>query len=167
MTIPTPQEQQAIVHTIMSDESAFPITLPILEAWAIISALRLAAEHPARTKAGATNARQIKAAFEDAITSRHPKAKYLFEPGRMSQAQFARKMKPILSDAEPVTVNITIRQEWMILANIQLAARHPDMNEANKARLVQIAEQLEAHLLESHPQAQALIGMGWNPEFDR
>lgn len=72
----------------------------------------------------------------------------------------------VLTDKQPLQVNIRIQEAWLIVSAIQLASRHPGIGEAQRGALIDIAEQIAAPIIERHPDAASVIEMGWDPTHD-
>lgn len=71
-----------------------------------------------------------------------------------------------LSDETPLLLSIRIRDAWMILSCLQLTDRHPGISAATRRFVHQVGRQLQAAIVRVHPEADAIIEMGWDPEMD-
>jgi hypothetical protein len=72
----------------------------------------------------------------------------------------------VMRDESPLSVTLSIMEAWILVSNLQLANRHPGISDAMKGYVKKIAKRLEAAIVEKHPEAEPLIEMGWNSQFD-
>lgn len=81
--------------------------------------------------------------------------------------QYMRIARRVMRDETPLNLTITISNAWILVSALQLATRHPVMGQPLRQHLEHIARQLQAAIVERHPEAEALLEMGWQPEHDQ
>jgi hypothetical protein len=84
----------------------------------------------------------------------------------VNQRQAMRITAQVMSDEQPLAVTISIKDAWLMISGLQLAARHPDLGTPLKQHLEQIGRQFQDAITERHPLAEQLLEMGWNTDFD-
>lgn len=71
-----------------------------------------------------------------------------------------------MSDKTPLQVDIDIMSAWLLISGLQLAVKHPGISVHMKKHLTRIGRAFQARIVEHHPEAEELLEMGWNSEFD-
>lgn len=71
-----------------------------------------------------------------------------------------------MTDETPLTVNIMIKDAWLLVSAIQLATRHPELSVWMKDSLFNSAEKFQVAVENLHPEAHELIEMGWDKRYD-
>lgn len=71
-----------------------------------------------------------------------------------------------LSDETHLTVNITIKDAWLLLSGIQLATRHPDLSVYMKDSLFESGLKFQEMVEAVRPEAHEFIEMGWDKRLD-
>jgi hypothetical protein len=72
-----------------------------------------------------------------------------------------------LEDAEPILLQITADGAFMLLAQLQLALRHP-ANRGETAEVIKhLAVELQQRIVERVPEVQSVLDAGWHPECDQ
>ena len=72
-----------------------------------------------------------------------------------------------LEDAEPILLQITPDGAFMLLAQLQLALRHP-ANRGEAAEVIKhFAVELQQRIVERVPETQSVLDAGWHPECDQ
>ncbi len=84
----------------------------------------------------------------------------------MDEEKYVEILKEVMSDDSPLTVKMDIMQAWMLVSGLQLLTRHPEVNQQLKDMWTHTARQFQEAILEQHPEAEELIEMGWNTDFD-
>jgi len=84
----------------------------------------------------------------------------------ISEDEYMKITGQVMRDKSPLTVSLSIMEAWVLVSNLQLAHRHPGTSDAMKEYVQTIAKRFEAAIVEIHPEAEPLIEMGWNPQFD-
>lgn len=72
----------------------------------------------------------------------------------------------VMLDKTPLTVDIDIQSAWMLVSALQLTTRHPEISDVMKGILTKIARQFQGRIVETHPEAEELLEMGWNEAYD-
>jgi hypothetical protein len=67
---------------------------------------------------------------------------------------------------QPVILQLGGWEAWALLAQIQLACRHPENNGPTRQVAEQIARQIQAAVATT-PALAAMAEMGWNPRYDQ
>jgi len=75
-------------------------------------------------------------------------------------------VRKCMTDERPLTVNITIKDAWLLISGLQLAIRHPELHGNTKDNLFSTARQFQIAIEAAHPESHELIDMGWNAAFD-
>lgn len=84
----------------------------------------------------------------------------------MDQTKFIKIAKKVMSDETPLVIEMDIRDAWMLLSGLQLLVRHPAVSQHTKDIWAHTARQIQEAIVTLHPEAQPLIEMGWNSDFD-
>lgn len=84
----------------------------------------------------------------------------------MNDQQFIDATAKVMSDKTPLSLTIQIRDAWLLVSGLQLATRHPMVTEPMKGLLETIARQFQGVIVKAHPEAQPLLEMGWDSEYD-
>lgn len=71
-----------------------------------------------------------------------------------------------MSDEKPLTVEITIKDAWLLLSGIQLATRHPELSVYMKDALFESGLKFQSAVEAVHPEAHEFIEMGWDKSLD-
>ncbi len=72
----------------------------------------------------------------------------------------------VMKDDTPLTVTIDIMQAWILVSGLQLLCRHPLVSQHMKDIWTHSGRQFQEAILEVHPDAEELMEMGWNEDFD-
>lgn len=72
----------------------------------------------------------------------------------------------VMQDEKPVNLTINLGSAWILVTGIQLATRHPDINEPMKAMLTAVARQFQDVIIEVHPEVEDLLERGWDATYD-
>lgn len=73
----------------------------------------------------------------------------------------------LFQDKQPVRIEFTKQQLWMILATIQLACRHPKFNCPTRQAVEEWAREVGAAIVSNDQDLRMLFEMGWNKQFDK
>jgi len=84
----------------------------------------------------------------------------------MNEQEYLEISAPIMRDKRPLSVNIQIRDAWILVGGLQLATRHPELTEPMKSMLGVIARHFQGAITRLYPEAQPLLEMGWDSEYD-
>lgn len=150
------EQIQRITHEVMSDTTIHPLHIPPQVAWPLAGAIRVAARHPARNKWGKKECMAIAKKIEGPVKTRHP-LPMIYGPAQL---------EPIMLDAEPLEILLTMRDLWLIVGSVHLTVRHPDLPKTVFEIITPTARQIEARIVETHPDAWMLISMGWDERYD-
>lgn len=150
-------EDLEITGRVMSDKTLLPVTITIMYALMIVTALELAATHPGLGKSKLI-IDQIRRKFRQAVTARYPDAQ---------RGASTKVLAKAMSDERPLSFSMTIGQAWMLVSAVQLTLRHPGISADMAQPLEDLARQFQGSVIEIHPEAAGIIERGWNPEFDR
>lgn len=71
-----------------------------------------------------------------------------------------------LSDKHVATVDFDLITASCIVAQLQLASRHPRNTGPSRQIAELFARELQARIVEVAPENTATLEMGWNPDFD-
>jgi len=72
----------------------------------------------------------------------------------------------VMSDEQPLAIEISIKSAWLLLSGVQLVTRHPGLHSRTKEEFEHIGRQIQEAIRDVHPEADELMEMGWNPEYD-
>lgn len=75
-------------------------------------------------------------------------------------------MRKVMPDERLLLLDMRIRDAWFLVSALQLASRHPEMGAAQKARMIAVGQQLQDAIVERHPEAEAVLEMGWDEQYD-
>lgn len=75
-------------------------------------------------------------------------------------------MRKVMPDETPLLLEMRIREAWFLVSALQLASRHPDMSAPQKAQLTVVGQQIQDAIVERHPEAEAVLEMGWDEQYD-
>jgi hypothetical protein len=81
----------------------------------------------------------------------------------MDQEQLVAEVNAIRD--KRVTLDLGVAEAWILLAQLQLALRHPQNCGASAQFAIQVAEILAAQVAAT-PGLRAIYEAGWNPEND-
>jgi hypothetical protein len=84
----------------------------------------------------------------------------------VDEKKFMEITAKMMSDKTPLPVTIDIMQAWLLISGLQLACRHPEMDDKMRKALTHTARQFQAAIVAVHPEADELINMGWDTSFD-
>ena len=84
----------------------------------------------------------------------------------MNDETAMRIVSKCMSDETPLTVNIAIKDAWLLLSGIQLATRHPELSVYMKDSLFESGLKFQTMIEAIHPEAHEFIEMGWDRRFD-
>lgn len=85
----------------------------------------------------------------------------------MDIKRYEDKVAEIMKDTTPLPVVIDIQQAWLLIAGLQLAYKHPGIGQALANHLEHVGRQFQQAIVEVRPDADELIEMGWNSEYDQ
>lgn len=85
----------------------------------------------------------------------------------MNEKEFMKVAGPAMSDETLLPVTIPIKEAWLLVSGLQLAARHPRISLPMRRTLIAIARQFQQAIEEIHPEAHEALEMGWNTKHDR
>lgn len=148
--------QRAITHEVMSDKTVHPLHITPQMAWPLAVVIRLAARHPLRPEWGKKADIAIAKKIEKPIRARHP----------LPDVYGPKDLLPIMEDTEIVEVSLTMAELWQIMAAVHLATRHPEAHNEALRLAVMAARQIEGRIIEYHPDAWAMLQMGWDERYD-
>lgn len=75
-------------------------------------------------------------------------------------------MRKVMPDEKPLLLEMRVREAWFMVSALQLASRHPAMSDAQKAQLLVVGQQLQDAIVERHPEAEVVLEMGWDEQYD-
>lgn len=84
----------------------------------------------------------------------------------MDEKKFMKIGTRVMSDDTEIETTIDIKQAWILVNGLQLLCRHPGVSQAMKDIWTHIGRQLQEAIVTLHPEAEELLEMGWNPDFD-
>lgn len=84
----------------------------------------------------------------------------------MNDQQATEIVRECMTDERALTINMTIKDAWLLISAIQLATRHPELSGYMKDSLFSSARLFQVEVEAVHPKAHDLIEMGWNIEYD-
>jgi hypothetical protein len=84
----------------------------------------------------------------------------------MDQTKYIEITRKVMSDKTPLQVDIDIVSAWLLVSGLQLTVKHPGISIHLKKQLTRIARAFQARIVEHHPEAEELLEMGWNENFD-
>lgn len=84
----------------------------------------------------------------------------------MNDEQAMEIVRECMTDERPLTVNITIKDAWLLVSAIQLATRHPELSVYTKDSLFSTARQFQTAIENVHWEAHELMEMGWDTQYD-
>jgi hypothetical protein len=84
----------------------------------------------------------------------------------MDQNRYMDIVSRVMSDEQPLPVVINIKEAWLLVSGLQLATRHPEISEAMRAALTNIARQFQEAIEQAHPEAGECLEFGWDPDKD-
>lgn len=85
----------------------------------------------------------------------------------MSDEQEEALVMQILMDRHPVIVEMRMREAWLIVTSLQLAAQHPSVNGRGKRQLEAIARELQKAIVARHPGTEQILEEGYLPPPQR
>jgi hypothetical protein len=84
----------------------------------------------------------------------------------MSQDEMLEVVKKLAEDKEPVTVKFSMFDLFMLIAQLQLITRHPELSEHQLKFAKHMGKQFQKAITGLHPEAEAVINTGWDSQFD-
>lgn len=84
----------------------------------------------------------------------------------MNEKKFFEIGHRVMSDDTEIETVIDIKQAWVLVSGLQLLCRHPEVSEQMKTIWTHTGRQLQEAIVTLHPEAEELIEMGWNTDFD-
>lgn len=84
----------------------------------------------------------------------------------MDEAKFMKIGTKVMSDDTEIEVTIDIKQAWVLVSGLQLLCRHPGVSPQMKDIWTHTGRQFQEAILVEHPEAEELMEMGWNTDFD-
>ena len=89
------------------------------------------------------------------------------DPNQQAEIKKLAQAFKQLEDAEPILLQITPDGAFMLLAQLQLALRHP-ANRGEAAEVIKhLAVELQQRIVERVPEVQSVLDAGWHPECDQ
>ena len=88
------------------------------------------------------------------------------KPTPEQEAEFMRLAATAMADNNQLVVSITIRDAWLLVSGLQLAASHPAISGHMLQALTHIARQFQARIVDAHPEVGALLEKGWDRQYD-
>jgi hypothetical protein len=150
------EQLRLITHQVMSDKTIHPLHIAPQVSWPLAQMIRLAAVHPLRNKWGKKECIAIAKKIERAVNAKHP-LPMLYGPAQL---------EPIMSDDQPQEITLTMRDLWLIVGSVHLGVRHPELPETPRRICTDAAKQIEARIIEAHPDSWMLLQMGWDERYD-
>ena len=80
---------------------------------------------------------------------------------RAKPMNFEALNKRIMSDQRQIVVNMTVGDVLLLIGLLQLAYRHPELNESVRTATFNLASGLQHGIEFLYPEAHALIMSGW------
>lgn len=77
-----------------------------------------------------------------------------------------QRMAVELHASEQIHVAMSAFEAYTVLAIIQLAWRHPDLNDFQKSLIESFGRALQGEIAKRAPFAGETLEAGWNPEYD-
>lgn len=148
--------QKAITHQVMSDKTVHPLHIAPQLAWPLAVVIRLAARHPSRAEWGKKAHIAIAKKIEKPVKARHP----------LPDIYKMEDLLPIMEDTEIVEISLTMCELWQIMGAVHLVTRHPEANGPALKLAIEAAKQIEARIVEAHPDAWMTLQMGWDERYD-
>jgi hypothetical protein len=84
----------------------------------------------------------------------------------MSQEAMMEVIKKLAEDKEPVSISFGMFDLFMLIAQLQLVARHPELSKHQLDFANKMGKQFQKAITSLHPEADEVIEMGWNTRFD-
>lgn len=82
------------------------------------------------------------------------------------EEKYLEVLQKVMSDDTTIELEIDIMQAWLLVCGLQLLTRHPEVSQQMKDIWTHTAREFQEVILEVHPEAEELIEMGWNEDFD-
>ena len=158
------QQLTQITRQALADSTRIPISIRVVGAWILASAVLLARRHPGLHKPLKRELRDIQHLFEAAISDRHPDTKGVLENVH-DQTRFIEATQASMGDQEPVVCTLKARQIWLLVSALQLATRHPQV--PNREEIIFLGRQFQVALTEHNPVVREVLEMGWDQRYDR
>lgn len=80
--------------------------------------------------------------------------------------QFTRAIDRLMSDQQPLTVQMSRFQAWCLVGAVQLATRHPQFTGLTRLIAESVAREISAALSANDTDLRQLALMGWQQQFD-
>lgn len=84
----------------------------------------------------------------------------------ITEERFLEIAQEVMTDATPLTMQMSVADAWMCVSTLQLATRHPYISRVQRDFFMKVARKFEAVIVQHHPAAKPLIDMGWDERFD-
>jgi hypothetical protein len=79
--------------------------------------------------------------------------------------RFSEEFKTLCEDKQPVILELTKKQAWMLMCEVQLALRHPNNNGPSAKVSKEVAELLQEQIATT-PALAELARRGWETKYD-
>jgi hypothetical protein len=79
----------------------------------------------------------------------------------MNRQTFEASARAAMSDETVLPVEIDIQSAWFLVSGLQLAIRHPDISDEQRAVLVSIGRTFQGAIEALHPEAHEALELGW------
>lgn len=84
----------------------------------------------------------------------------------MDEEQFMEVVSRVMQDHSLLTININVKELWLVVSNLQLAHRHPGPSQTMKDLIRHIGDQMINAICVHHPDAREPLEMGWDAQYD-
>lgn len=84
----------------------------------------------------------------------------------MDEQEGLRQAGLAIGSDKEITVTLPIRELWLIVSGLQLAAAHPYLHEPLQTICEGIGHKLGALIIAELPEVAELLEMGWHREYD-
>ena len=74
----------------------------------------------------------------------------------------------VKADNIPLRIEISAWDAWLLLSLLQMSIRRQDVkhNSLAQQHILVVGQQLQDAIVERHPQAEAILEMGWDEQYD-
>jgi hypothetical protein len=86
---------------------------------------------------------------------------------QQTEQKHLEAIRPAMTDDNSLHIGIKIRDAWVVITGLQLAASHPGISQVQKNWMIHVARQLQASIVAVHPEVAEIIEMGWHREYDQ
>jgi hypothetical protein len=84
----------------------------------------------------------------------------------MSEAEMLEITARVMKDQEPIQFIIHMMDAWVLVSQLQLVTRHPDISDAMRKFAEHTGHEIQKSIVAKYPEAEAVINLGWNTRFD-